>query len=117
MVKLVSVAVDIVGRSGGETNMQGIKSGQRCLPGAINGTVAFVHDYHVEITAGVFMYTIDHSLEQADGNLFLLPGHTRLEPITAVLTAKKVLNCLDSLFGKLLPINQKKNTLSPACLN
>ena len=58
----------------------------------------------------------DHGLQQADGDLLLLPNHAGLEPVAGV-AGQQVLNGLDGLLGELIAVDQEENALGLAGLN
>ena len=107
VIKFIGIVVDIAGRGGGQPDVQRVEVGQRRLPGAVNGTMTFIHNHNIEIPAGIILAAADHGLEQRHGDLFFLPHHAGSQPVAAVLTAEQILNGFQHLFGKLFAIDQK----------
>lgn len=111
--KLVGIAVDIGCRRRGQSDVKRIEVGQRGLPGAVDGTVTLVGNHDVEVATRQFGIAANHRLQQADSDLLLLHGHSRLQPVAAVLGAK-VLQRRDSLLGQLFTIDQEQETFCAA---
>ena len=109
--------IDIAGRGGGQPDVQRVEVGQRCLPGAVNGTMTFIHYHNIEISAGIILAAADHGLEQRHGDLFFLPHHAGSQPVAAVLTAEQILNGFKGLLGKLFAIDKKQDPFRPTRLN
>jgi hypothetical protein len=115
LVELVGVAVNVPRRRRRQPDVEGVEERQRRLPRPINRAVAFVRDHDVKIPARKLAVAADHRLQQADGDLLLLHGHARLQPIAAVLRAE-VLQRGDGLLRQLLPIHQEQQPLGPVRL-
>src|SRR5439155_2245507 len=115
-IELECISLNVSRGSRGEPDMESVKMRERGLPRAVNGAVALVGNNHVEITTGKFRIAAGHGLEQTNCNLLFLSDHAGAQPVTAVLV-HDVLNGFESLFGELLAVNQKQNSLGAASLN
>ena len=116
LIELEGVPLDVGRRRGGQADVKRIEMGERGLPRAVDGAVAFVSNNHIEIAAGEFRVSADHGLEQADRDLLFLSNHARAQPVTAVLV-QDVLNSFKRLLGELLSIHQEQDSLGASGLD
>ncbi len=99
VVELVGVPLDVFRRGGGEADVEGIEVIQGCPPCAVDGAVSLIGDNEIKVAAGEGAEAAHHGLEQADGDLLVLGGGARLEPIAGV-TGEDVLDGFEGLLGE-----------------
>src|SRR5258708_3274211 len=89
---------------------------ERNLPRAVDGPVRFVHDDDIEVAARVLLVAAHHGLQEAHGDLLLLPLHAGPQPV-AWMTAQNVLQRRKSLFRELIAVDEKEDSLGAACVD